>query len=32
MSISVTGARVYDRDLLHTGKPMVWKEAMAKAS
>lgn len=30
--IILFGARVYDRGLLHTGKPMAWKEAMAKAS
>lgn len=30
--IILFGARVYDRGLLHTGKPMAWKEAMTTAS
>ncbi|MCL3778678.1 MULTISPECIES: ABC transporter permease [unclassified Actinomyces] len=31
-AVIVLGARVYDRGLLHTGKAMAWKEALARAS
>ncbi|MGK2348867.1 ABC transporter permease [Actinomyces sp. W5033] len=30
--VILLGARVYDRGLLHMGKPMAWRQALAKAS
>lgn len=32
VAVILLGARIYDRGLLHTGKAMAWKDALAKAS